>query len=413
MRSALERAVEVARRGEEATPVVPAPKELQPYLRFRQLAGAALGAVLRVLDTDIEFRQRVLDATTPGEVDAAGWLALTRPSGWADLLGDVARGRDDAHSSEQAERRLRDLQRKLEAADGRREHALAELAHLREEFEAATEELAVVRRAKRKVEEERSAAARRVAELEEKVGDREARLVEAQGAREAREHELDETRRQVAALGAEVQRRPAPLVPGERPVDVHRLREAASRLQRAASSLGRSVDAVLAEVPSEPVVVLGAEPVSPLERRPHPLPGGVVADTAEGARWLLGRTAVVLLVDGYNVAKAAWPDAELAQERTRLIRALDELAARTGATVEIVFDGPEDAVPAARQGTRSVGVRYSGGALADDVIIEMIGGYPLEHPVVVVSSDREVRDGARAEGAQVIGADTLIGLFGG
>jgi predicted RNA-binding protein with PIN domain len=113
------------------------------------------------------------------------------------------------------------------------------------------------------------------------------------------------------------------------------------------------------------------------------------------------------------VAKTAWPDASLEDQRTRLVRALDEVVSRTGATAEIVFDGPDDPAPTARQGTPSVVVRYSGGELADDVVVDRIVGFPVDRPVVVVSNDREVRDGARARAANVIGSDTLIGLFSG
>ncbi len=121
----------------------------------------------------------------------------------------------------------------------------------------------------------------------------------------------------------------------------------------------------------------------------------------------------MLLVDGYNVAKAAWPEEDLEPQRTHLVRALDALTIRTGAAVEIVFDGPDDPAPTARHGTRSVGVRFSGGALADDVVVDLIDAYPPDRPVVVVSSDREVRDAARTKAATVIGADTLIALFSG
>jgi hypothetical protein len=46
-------------------------------------------------------------------------------------------------------------------------------------------------------------------------------------------------------------------------------------------------------------------------------------------------------------------------------------------------------------------------------VVDRISQIPLERPVVVVSNDREVRDGARARRANVIGSDTLIGLFAG
>jgi predicted RNA-binding protein with PIN domain len=412
VRPALERALEVARQGVAATPSVAAPKELVRYLDFQKLTGPALAAVQRVLDGDDDFRRRVLASTTPEEIGAAGWLALSRPAGWEELLRAVAEADAEVSGSDAAARQVRDLQRALEASEHRRAEAQEAGVLQRKESEAVREELASVRKERRRGEDALAIAERRVDDLEQKLDDRETRLAEAQGAREAREHELAETQRLLADAHTELEGRPAPLVPGERSVDVAGLRDAASRLQRAATTLARSVDSVLAEVPPEPVLMDRGVDAAPL-RSTLPLPGGVVADTADGARWLLARPEVVFLVDGYNVAKMAWPDAVLEQQRDRLIRALDELVVRTGATAEIVFDGPEDTVPGVRQGTRSVGVRYSGGALADDVVVDLVDAYPIDRPVVVVSNDREVRDAARGKAATVIGSDTLIAVFTG
>jgi hypothetical protein len=384
---------------------------LVPYLSFQKLNAPALTAILRVLDTDEAFRERVLAATPADAVNAASWLVLTRPPGWEDLVRAAAQGRDEEAGSQEAEKRLRDLQRQLEAAERKRVHAEAELARRGDEIEAANEELSAVRRERRQAEETLRSAERRVEELEQKLGDREARVAEAQGAREAREHELSETGRLLEEARAELARRPAPLLPGERPVDVAELRHAAERLQRSAATLAKSVDGVLAAVPPEPVDLDAA--AAPTPRAPVTLPGGVVADTVEGARWLLGQPAVVVLVDGYNVAKTAWPEVTLEEQRTRLLRVLDELMARTGAAAEVVFDGPETPAPAGRQTTPSVNVRYSGGELADDVVVGLVGTFPMDRPVVVVSNDLEVRDGARREGANVIGSGTLISLFSG
>ena len=45
---------------------------------------------------------------------------------------------------------------------------------------------------------------------------------------------------------------------------------------------------------------------------------------------------------------------------------------------------------------------------ADDVVRDLVDELPLGRPVVVVSSDREVVHGARARGANVIGARQLL-----
>jgi hypothetical protein len=408
VRSALERALVVAREGEGTTPRVPAPKELARYLGFSRLTGPALGAVLRVLDGDDEFRTRVRDATDPAALDAAGWLALARPPGWEALLEAVGAARARERSSAGDERRVADLERRLDGSEGRRASVEADLRRMRDELAASAAELTAVRRDRRRAETARSRAEERVDQLAQELHERQVRLSEAQGAWEAREHELAETRRLLAEARAELDDRPVPS--GERAVDVAALRDAAERLRRAAATLSRSVDAVSATVPPEPVVL--EEPGGlPARRAPVP-PGGVVTDSAAGGRWLLGLPGAVVLVDGYNVAKRAWPDADLEDQRLRLLRALDELALRAGARVEVIFDGPADPAPAARQSTRSVAVRYSGGALADDVVVDRVVDQSPETAVIVVSDDNEVREGARARGAAVLGTDTLRALFG-
>ena len=56
----------------------------------------------------------------------------------------------------------------------------------------------------------------------------------------------------------------------------------------------------------------------------------------------------------------------------------------------------------------AVRVRFSPpGVEADDVIIELAGSIPAIRPVIVASSDRRVRDGARRHGANLLGARQL------
>ena len=100
----------------------------------------------------------------------------------------------------------------------------------------------------------------------------------------------------------------------------------------------------------------------------------------------------------------------IAEQRRRLVDALSELAARTGADVEVIFDGGEHDQPAPPGATRQlVKTRFSPpGTEADDVILEMVERYPAHRPVVVATSDRRVRDGVRQRGANVISAGQLL-----
>lgn len=122
---------------------------------------------------------------------------------------------------------------------------------------------------------------------------------------------------------------------------------------------------------------------------------------------------MVILVDGYNVSQAGWPATPIADQRRRLVDALTELAARTGADVRVVFDGADTAEPQAVSTTaRAVRVSFSPPEVeADDVIVAEVGEIPAARPVVVASSDRRVRDESRARGANLLRSGQLLDLL--
>jgi rRNA-processing protein FCF1 len=60
------------------------------------------------------------------------------------------------------------------------------------------------------------------------------------------------------------------------------------------------------------------------------------------------------------------------------------------------------------------GVRYrftAAGVEADDVLLARVDEEPPDRPVVVVSSDRRVRDGAHRRGANVLGARQILAVL--
>ena len=79
----------------------------------------------------------------------------------------------------------------------------------------------------------------------------------------------------------------------------------------------------------------------PPRRRALRIPRGMHVGTPEADAWLLTEAEAAVVVDGYNVAKLGWPDAVLVDQRERLLDVLDDLAARYGTTVEVVFDGAD------------------------------------------------------------------------
>jgi predicted RNA-binding protein with PIN domain len=133
------------------------------------------------------------------------------------------------------------------------------------------------------------------------------------------------------------------------------------------------------------------------------------ADTVEAATHLVRQSGVLLVVDGYNAAKRGWPDDTLAVQRERLLDALEELVARHGTSVHVVFDGAD--LWTAPAGRRHLRIEFSpAGVSADDVIVELVGSLPADRPVVVATNDGEVRAGARAGGANVISSEQLLAV---
>ncbi|HEX2275190.1 MAG TPA: NYN domain-containing protein, partial [Acidimicrobiales bacterium] len=153
-------------------------------------------------------------------------------------------------------------------------------------------------------------------------------------------------------------------------------------------------------------------PTAP-RRAPAPLPPGILEDAPEAAEHLVRLRGVVLLVDGYNVSHAAWPGTPVREQRRRLVDALGELAARTGADVRVVFDGSDTVdSPSVASTSRVVRVRFSPPDVeADDVLVEEVAALPVSRPVVVATSDRRLRDECRSRGANVIRSSQLLGLL--
>ena len=139
------------------------------------------------------------------------------------------------------------------------------------------------------------------------------------------------------------------------------------------------------------------------------LPGGVLAGTVEAAEVLVRAPHVTLVVDGYNVAMLGWPGLALAEQRVRLLDALDEVAARFSVAVHVVFDGAD--VDQGRIGRRHLRVEFSAaGVTADDVIADLVRSLPLDRPVVVVTNDAELRSRCRPAGVTVMASDQLLAL---
>ena len=445
----------VARAGASAQPPVPAPTVLRRFLSFQRLPPTALEATRRALDEDAGFRGRVHDSieqvvadpatdeTSPADaVGEAGWLLLDRPPGWEDRLEALL----------DHERRRAD-----EAADARRQHRAerrlerteAELARVADARDAAVADADAARTALAEAVARHDHDAARIGDLEAEVAELEAARAEAVRQLKAAEQrvaeralqlrraraELDEVRHALAAAEAEVGQRDdggvgpegadpgPPPDPAERRAERQALADAvaaasvaadelSAALERARRTLGVDAPAPRTDAPPAPPASPDAAGSATGGRQPAQLPVGIFDDSAEAALFLLRLPAAVLVVDGYNVSMTGWPDQPLPGQRRRLVYALRNLQARTGVEPVVVFDGVEPDSGPAGSLPRSVQIRFSPpGVTADDVVVELVDQLPADRPVVVASSDREVRQRVAARGANTVASAQLVGLL--
>jgi hypothetical protein len=412
----LELAVIVAQAGLRTVPPLDPPVPLKPFLGFtHRVPGPALRAARRVLDDDPDYRERVLVVATDELVGEAGMQFLKRPEGWDARIEELRAQRSPADEDPGTSRNQRQLERRLSGAEAALVRSEEALAKVRAELAASQAALT----------DERRQRARLASEVEQLT----ARL----GASEA---EVDRVRLQLRASLEDARQASSLLADQAAELEVLRtdavrrgalddaLAETAAAVDRVAATLrdirsgdgfghsGRSAPGDDQRGTSRgatlPKWVRLARP--PGRRSPIPLPGGVFDDSPEAADHLLRTEGVLLLVDGYNVAKWKWADVAPADLRQRLLAMVSQVAQRTGARAHIVFDGAfTEAVSAVAGGSARVRVSFTTADVeADDAILELVAAAPPEQPVVVVSSDRRVRDGAIALGVNAVPTPAFV-----
>ena len=411
LNSACRLAVEVARAGLLGQPSVPAPTAMHRVLTFKRFSQTTFAAIRKVVDDDDDFRRRVAGAAEEHDVGRAGWLWLHRPDGWeaeAETL-DVSTVPATAESASR-------LRKKLEAAEAvARRHAaqveVAEAARLR-----ADQKLAEV------VDRSGPALARHEA-LEAEVarlGEERTRVVRLLKETEA---DLATTRRELKLVRqanveahAELMALQQQPVTSPAPYDSTAVRHAVGQATQAAATLSAALaDAASALVSASdvpPSVSGSSRKKRRTTRRPLPtLPPGVFGDSVEANRHLVTTASLTVVVDAYNVARTAWSAITPEEERRRTVALLEEVQARSGATVVAMFDGDSTAV--APVASRSVRVQFSPtGVTADDAIADLLAALPVSQPVLVVSSDKAVARDARRQGAAVMASDAFLTATG-
>ena len=465
--SAIVQAKKDASGREKGAPLPPA--AIRPLLNFVRLPPAASRRVIEVLESDEPFRTHVAGSWSEDDLGRGSWLFLHRPDGWSEELDLLIAAAAEEDAEEAAGMLDRMAERRLAQAEEMVARLKGELAEALDASQAALEALAVERATSLEVQGEQGALQEQVQRLEQERQHAVRSMKEAEKRAAVR---LEESRQaasraesdgqRIAELEAQLslaQSSAAEQVVADEPavqssqrastspwdgVDPTRIEVAVRQAALAAKLLGeqlavvaQSVAPAVARLKNKEELALepndsaqhpdgvleasrdthssdgdsGSSAHRPPRRTPLRLLRGVIDGSPEGVEQLLFTPQVILIADGYNISMEAWPQLDGSAQRSSLLNMLSALQARTSALVHVVFDGEGTGSRPAVGAPLAVRVHFSKAEVeADDLILEMVAGLPTDQPVVVVSSDRRVQDGARRLGANVVSSGQLLAL---
>jgi predicted RNA-binding protein with PIN domain len=388
LRSAIEYAVVMAAELQKRKPSIPVPRALRSVSPRNRIPTNALGGLRRAIEADDRFRTAIAAGALPELVDPIGILWLQRPEGWQEQAAALAEEMEAAADDADLRSSLRREEKRRLAAEQTAVRLRADLAERDDTIESLRRDVEVLRSD--------------LAKADDEVASMRAELIDVRNeARHARDREAAATAKLDRAASMPGRPAPPPVEPSPTvaaAIDPDEIADVA----RVARELGARLDALLPSAVHDP-----AE--RPEQRRPLRLPGGVIASSALAAEFLL-RSDAVVLVDGYNVAKLAWPTRSLEAQRTQLLDAMENVARRFQADITVVFDGAS-VVGAHAARRRLIRTVYSPeGVIADDVIRDEVRRLPATRAVVVVTNDAEIVADVKALGANVLPSNALIAV---
>lgn len=414
------------RRAVDRLPRSELPSALRPYAGWTPASLAAARpreVIARLLAHDPRLREEIgqamedraaLDAAVTsdgvrlaaehGEETAAA--ALVVQGRWEDLAVLTA------HAAERAASRNRtaaDVSRRPDPAESAvaRRRLSADLSAARDERDAQRRRAEAAEERARREDAARRAHREEIDRLRDRVTELEGQLTEERRRRDRRVRGLQ---RRLDAAAARSR------------VDETRTARVVDELERLTVELR---DALAPPAPDRPAAPAPAREtprrdevprsVTPaVAGRPCRLPPGVGEDTPAAVHALLQVPSLETVLDGYNVTKdvRGRPQVTLGDQRQWLVKMCGGVAARYGRRMTVVFDGTEKR-PAPPPGARGVRVVFTAGEeTADERIDGIVAALEPDVPVLVVSSDREVHDAARALDANVVSSGTFLAATG-
>jgi hypothetical protein len=396
LRSAIEFAVAIAAEGQKRRPPLAYPAALKPFLREARVPTAALGRLRRAIEGDDGFRRRLAAGALPELVDPIGLEWLRREDGWEERAAALVSAADAEAARADDEGALRRAEKRRAAAEQAATRTRAELVALQQRLDDLQHELDVARQAGTgargeldSLRAELAAARRDARHANDRAEAARARVSGLEADRDAALHRAEAAEVQRDSLLADRAERGGIEVSGAQVIELRDLARSARGLADRLSSL--------IEVGTTGRVALA-------------LPGGVARDSQKATEHLLRAPGALVLVDGYNVAKLAWPADDLEHQRIRCLDLVDDIARRFGSDITVVFDGA-DVVGAHATSRRMARVVYSKpGVIADDVIRAEVRAAPVERAVVVVTNDQAIRRDVASAGANWITSDAFLAV---
>lgn len=361
------------------------------------------GSLLEALDDDEWLRDKAAEklADTMDAKDPAA-LFLNRPPGWwtelavaagaAAVAGEERRADKAQHQIELLRSRLEESKRKVKDA---RLEARTAVGELRAQLVATRTQLKTAQAA---TGGDTAALEQALAKMERRLDDAEAARAEVQDVLAGQRVQFRKLRRERAAAEREARRGGAASFGGD-PID-----------------MARTLDQMAAGVRAvRRTKELQSADASGSGRDRFALPAGLAPDSLDAVTWLVASAGPFsLVVDGYNVLfHLDRGDFSTGRARQRLAHELGRLKREAGtARVIVVYDSTLPGGRRARPTAAGVEIRFAEeDRLADEEVIVLAG--ELTGAVVVVSSDREVREGAEAAGALVLWSEALVGWIAG
>lgn len=139
------------------------------------------------------------------------------------------------------------------------------------------------------------------------------------------------------------------------------------------------------------------------------VPPGLALESDAALRIVFAQPDLVVLIDGYNVSLNSFGELSLELQRDRIVACATNIETRYHPSCVVVFDGQSSSTRGRIQSKIHV-VFSPAGISADDVIIERIRVTPIDCPILVVTSDRNLSARARGLGCQTISSNAFVSV---